>query len=254
MQSLKRVKNNLIKRNIPFRSVALEESNNEEAIDTNENYNSDIVSMSLDESRYNNTINLFDVNDLIKKNSVMEKDDSGCITYTKTEYYKNNKKVITQILFDKNKKMIHKTKNVCEENDDSNDNSNTSEIKIVPKISLSRNSNNNRNNNFNNNSLPRNSIGNKNRNNIQQRNNSKNTNNNQDNNNNVNNNNINNNVNNNNVNYNNNLNNSIQQNVSNLMNYMNNILTPTTPQNTNTPNNNFSLNNSSFSYHISTSK
>ena len=131
-------------------SVPLEESD-EELEEIEENYNSDVISMSFDESRIGNKINSFNIHDLIKKNSVMEKDSNGFITYTKTEYYKNNKKVITQIFLDKNHKIIRKIKNVVNESD--NDyTSNTDEI-----ISLRGNSNNNSNS-------TRNNIGNKSRN------------------------------------------------------------------------------------------
>ena len=198
-------------------SVPLEESD-EELEEIEENYNSDVISMSFDESRIGNKINSFNIHDLIKKNSVMEKDSNGFITYTKTEYYKNNKKVITQIFLDKNHKIIRKIKNVVNESD--NDyTSNTDEI-----ISLRGNSNNNSNS-------TRNNIGNKSRNTSRQTNTRKNNSNS-----NTQLNSSNNNI----------LNNSnIQQNVNHLMNYVNNILSPNTPLTSghNTNPNNFSLNN-----------
>ena len=190
-------------------SIPLEESD-EELEEIEENNTSEVISMSFDESRINNKINSFNIHDLIKKNSVMEKDSNGLITYTKTEYYKNNKKVITQIFLDKNHKIIKKIKNVVDESD--NDNTyNSDDI-----ISLRAYSNSSRNN-----------IGNKSRNTSRQTNNR----NNNDNQLNNNNNNLN--------------NNNIQQNVNHLMNYVNNMFSPNTPTTSgnNANNNNFPLNN-----------
>jgi hypothetical protein len=89
-------------------SIPIQEEDDEELEEIEENNTSDIISMSFDESKMNDKINSFNIHDLVKKNSVMEKDSNGMITYTKTEYYKNNKKVITQIFLDKNHKIIKK--------------------------------------------------------------------------------------------------------------------------------------------------
>jgi len=142
---------------IRLKSKDSEEIEEEEEDDDEVISNDDISeekSMSLDNDKIIDKLKVFNHKNLKMKNSVIERNENGLITYTNTELYKNNKKIVTRILADKNNKIIKKTRkyenkiSVNSENEDNSDSNNKSDDSDDSEIRTVPNSRNNLKNNY----------------------------------------------------------------------------------------------------------
>ena len=145
--------NSTIKRKISKKSLNKNKRNNKNRKNNNK-YNSNMTDYIDIEKTFSGAYNDFNEKELVKSNTSIEKNENGIVVYTKTDIYKNGKK-ITKKVFMKDNKILKNTTEIIEDINNSEINNdiiiNDSNSIIDNRINSIDDANNNLNNNINDN-------------------------------------------------------------------------------------------------------